>query len=348
MATRPDGSKAAALLGVRRIGRRGGRCGFGRVAVGSSPSIDAWLFPAGPDWGTVTPAEFDHAQTGVVLTGTGFEASQGAGLVELGDASDYTTATKATQTVTAWAATSITITGNLGTLTPGPMWLFVTNNTGQHSEGRPVVVHRAAAFTDSATANISAAGADTTTARLTAPSGKTTGDHDPGRRVDDSATTPSTTTTANDYTEHEFALEATAAAVAAETYEFRIVYPDGTPLGTYTVTPEWTIDTGGATIAVGQASETDTAQPVALTAGAITIAVAQASETDTAQPVTRLAGALTITVGLASEADTAQAVTLNAGPGGPQTLTVGIAVETDTALVVVVIGGLRLPVTPTV
>ena len=245
MATRPDGSKATALLGARRLGRTRS-VGFGRAALGSRLSVDAWLLPpAGPDWGAATPAEFDHAETGIVLTGTGFEASQGTGLVELGDSIDYTTATKATQTVTAWAAGSITITANLGALGPGIRWMFTTNNSGQRSEGRPVIVHRAAAFTSSLSPNITAAGVDATTARLTAPTGRTTADFDAGRRVDDSATAPSTTTTTTDYTEGEWAVEALPAAVVGETYEFRLVKADGSLLADYTHTPEWTVTAGG-------------------------------------------------------------------------------------------------------
>lgn len=218
-------------------------------------SAKQWFFGAPTaDLTLVNPAAFDHAQTGIVLTGSLFGASQGAGLVELGDASDYTTATKATQTVTAWADTSITITANLGALTPGPLWMFVTNNAGQHSEGRPVLVHRAAAFVFSPTANISAGGADTTTARLTAPAGKTTANHDPGRRVDDSATTPATTTTASDYVEHEWAIEATAAAVVGQVYEFRVIRSDGIVLGTTSVTPQWTISAGGGDATVAPAA----------------------------------------------------------------------------------------------
>jgi hypothetical protein len=246
MAPRPRAAKAAGLLagplrgpGVRTLAWR----------AGSQPSAVEWLFWPGPDLNSVTPAPFDHAQTGIVLSGAQFGAAQGVGLVELGDSPVYATASKQAQTVTAWSATSITITANLGSLGPGTRWLFVTTNGGLTSEGRPVLVRRAAAFTTSPSPNISASGADATTARLTPPAGKSTAHFDAGRRVDDSATTPTTTTTALDYTEHEFALEATAAAVAGQTYQFRVVRSDGTVLDTYTVTPEWTISGGGGPVA---------------------------------------------------------------------------------------------------
>ncbi len=312
MAIRPGGSLAPAVVGRRRLAKAIS------VDVARRAPTGPWLFWSGPDLNAVTPTLFDHAQTGVTLTGAQFGATQGTGTVELGDSADYATANKQAQTVTAWAATSITITANLGSLGPGARWVFVTTDGGLTSEGRPVQVRRAAAFTDSLSANISAAGADTTTARLTAPAGKTTSDHDPGRRVDDGATTPATTTTANDYTEHEFALEATAAAVSSSIYEFRLVRSDGTVLDAYTVTPQWTI-AGGSTLAASPAAETDTAQAAIL---AKTAAAGPVAESDTAQPATL---AKTLAAGATSEA----------GSAGPATLTkflaVGAAAESDTA-----------------
>lgn len=98
-------------------------------------------------------------------------------------------------------------------------------------------------------------------------------------------------------------------------------------------------ESSGTTVAVGQASETDTAGAVARlktlaiaqateadTAGAVsrlkTLATGQATETDTANPVGRLK---TATVGLATETDTAQPL------GRVKIAAVGQAVETDTA-----------------
>lgn len=246
MATRPRAAKATALLGGPLRGRRVRTLAW---RAGSQPSAVEWLLWPGPDLNSVTPAPFDHAQTGIVLAGAQFEAAQGAGAVELGNSADYATASKQAQTVTAWSSTSITITANLGSLGPGIRWLFVTTNGALTSEGRPVLVRRAAAFTDSLSANITAGGADATTARLTAPAGKSTGDFDAGRRVDDSATTPAATTTASDYTEHEWALEATAAAVTSSTYQFRVVRSTGEVPGALPVTPEWTISAGGGPVA---------------------------------------------------------------------------------------------------
>ncbi len=291
MAVRPRHALAPAVLGNRRNRLYCNWLVLGPTGIGARPSIDEWLYWPGPDLNAVTPTPFDDAQTGVTATGSQFGASQGTGEVELGDSADHATATLVAQTVTAWADGSITFTADLGALAPGTLWLFVTTNGGLTSEGRPVQVRRAAAFTDSASPNITAAGADATTARLTAPSGKSTSDFDAGRRVDDSATTPSTTTTGLDYTEHEFALEATAAAVAAETYEFRLVRSDGTVLDTYTVTPEWTISGGGGTtFPVNMAGAMASAGALARQDGKALTAATASAGTLTRQPRKALAG----------------------------------------------------------
>lgn len=96
-----------------------------------------------------------------------------------------------------------------------------------------------------ASANI-AAGGEATTARLTAPAGKTSGDFTTGRRWDDENGQDSLTIAVDDWTTVAWAIEANASAVAnAEVYEFRVV-ADGAALDTYTVTPQWTIGTPAA------------------------------------------------------------------------------------------------------
>lgn len=88
--------------------------------------------------------------------------------------------------------------------------------------------------------NITAGGA-ATTARLTAPSGKTTSDFVTGRRWDDENGTDSIDITTDDYTEVEWCLR--AQSVADGTYfDFR-VYAGTSALDTYGVTPRWTIGT---------------------------------------------------------------------------------------------------------
>lgn len=87
-----------------------------------------------------------------------------------------------------------------------------------------------------------AAGGEATTARLTAPSGKTTGDFDTGRRWDDENGSDSIDITSDDYTELEWVLTTQSPATTSDYFDFR-VYDGDTVLDTYTVTPRWTIGT---------------------------------------------------------------------------------------------------------
>lgn len=82
-----------------------------------------------------------------------------------------------------------------------------------------------------------------TTARLTAPAGKTSGsDFQSG--IISEATNPLTSLDlgSGKYTELEWCFQATAEAVNAAVYEFRVTY-NGVALDTYTVTPTMTIGT---------------------------------------------------------------------------------------------------------
>lgn len=92
--------------------------------------------------------------------------------------------------------------------------------------------------------NISASG-DNTTALLTAPSGKTTGDFVTGRMQDDENPADTINLTGTTYTELEWNMQATTTAVDAEVYQFRVTV-SGVPIGTYSVTPQWTIGTEAA------------------------------------------------------------------------------------------------------
>jgi hypothetical protein len=65
-------------------------------------------------------------------------------------------------------------------------------------------------------------------------------------------------------------------------------------------------------------------------AGGQTVAIGQATETDTAQAFTAVPGALAVSIGQASETDLAQAFTPATG-GGPQTVAIGQVLETDLA-----------------
>jgi hypothetical protein len=88
-------------------------------------------------------------------------------------------------------------------------------------------------------ANIADTG-EATTARLTAPSGKTTGDFVTGRRWDAENGTDPLDITTDDYTEVEWLVFIAASAAAADYFDFR-VYAGGSALDTYSLTPRWTI-----------------------------------------------------------------------------------------------------------
>ena len=78
--------------------------------------------------------------------------------------------------------------------------------------------------------HIAAGGTDATTARLTPPAGKTTGDFDAGWIVDDVTPFPSITLAAGGYTEVEAPFHLAAGLATDDVVELQIVESDGTPL----------------------------------------------------------------------------------------------------------------------
>lgn len=105
------------------------------------------------------------------------------------------------------------------------------------------------------TTNVDANG-EATTAQLTAPSGKTTGDFDAGEVYDDKITSDAITVSADDYTEVGWIVQLTSDAEAGSTYQFRVVKGDGTVLDTYSVTPQVTYGTTHALAAAVAAGGT--------------------------------------------------------------------------------------------
>lgn len=96
----------------------------------------------------------------------------------------------------------------------------------------------------STSANV-ASGGEATTARLTAPSGKTSGSNfTTGRRWDDENGSDSIDIASNGYTELEWVLTTQSPGTTDDYYEFR-VYNSDSALDTYTLTPKWTIGTSG-------------------------------------------------------------------------------------------------------
>jgi len=193
-----------------------------------------------------------------------------------------------------------------------------------------------AEFLLSASGNIAAGGTTATTARLTAPSGKTTGDFDAGKISDDTNPLPTIDISADGYTEVEFAVEANSAeVVAGDVYEFRIVESTGTLLDSYTVTPQWTIlvtetksvgisavlqDTLSYTVGVSAALGSVTAQSVAVSA------VLQDTLTTTTGAAAVLQDTLSATVGVSASLGsvTAQSVGIGAVLQDTLTATVGL------------------------
>lgn len=95
-----------------------------------------------------------------------------------------------------------------------------------------------------ASANIAASGADTTV-QLTAPSGKATSDFAAGRIADDENPLDLALIPVDDYTELEWCLTAVSGVASnSQVYEFRVT-ANGVALDTYSVTPTWTIGSGG-------------------------------------------------------------------------------------------------------
>jgi hypothetical protein len=96
--------------------------------------------------------------------------------------------------------------------------------------------------------NIGSGGTTTTSALLTAPSGKSTvTDFQAGYISDDTNPLPSLDLASDKYTELEWCLKAVSGvAVNGDVYQFRVTV-SGTALDTYSVTPSWTIGTASVT-----------------------------------------------------------------------------------------------------
>lgn len=94
----------------------------------------------------------------------------------------------------------------------------------------------------SASANVTAGG-EATTARLTAPAGKSTSDFVTGRMWDNENGTDAIDITADDYTELAWCIKAQSPAAGGDTYQFRVTMsnPVGELLEYYAVTPALTI-----------------------------------------------------------------------------------------------------------
>ncbi len=134
-----------------------------------------------------------------------------------------------------------------GTSSAAPTYtMTASGSTASGPAGATVFVRirqRTAPITLSASTHITASG-DNTTALLTPPAGKTTGDFLTGRMQDDENPADTINLSSSQYTELEWNIIATSTAVNDEIYQFRVTV-GGVPITTYSVTPQWTIGTAG-------------------------------------------------------------------------------------------------------
>lgn len=131
---------------------------FGQITEFHADNVGGAAVP------TITDANTDEIigqAESTTLTGTNFEAAQGTGTVKISPTDNIADANVVTQTVTAWADTSITFTADfVGTTVAegATAYVFVTNNTG-----------------DSNSAGFSITRQDLTAPTLTGPAGTATG-----------------------------------------------------------------------------------------------------------------------------------------------------------------------------
>lgn len=88
----------------------------------------------------IVPTVLSDGLVGIVITGTNFGASQGAGTVKISPTDNVADGGAISQTVTAWADTSITITASRSTLSQNAnLYAFVTNNGGSSNSSGSIV-----------------------------------------------------------------------------------------------------------------------------------------------------------------------------------------------------------------
>lgn len=128
--------------------------------------------------------------------------------------------------------------------------------------------------------DIAASASTSTTARLTAPSGKTTGDFQAGRISDDTNPLPSIDLDSGKYTELEWCFKVGSDAGASDEYEFRVTSA-GTVLETYTQAPKVTVASGGLSLAVPLLASATTIYAPSITAGAVALSPGLLTNTST-------------------------------------------------------------------
>lgn len=196
---------------------------------------------------SIDPTTFDMDNGDVDINGDGFEATQGTGTVYISDANTLAGSANEVEIengINTWSDTLINLdlTGltateraNLNTLGPGQRYIIVVNNSSDEYGSTAITLHRAEGFVMSLGAGTPGA----TTARLTAPATKTTGDFDAGRFEEAANPATAVNITSDNYTEMVWSIEAKTLAREVA-YQFRVT-KSGDVLDTYTVTPQMTI-----------------------------------------------------------------------------------------------------------
>lgn len=256
----------------------------GTAAATVTPALAGTAAQALTGTGSVTPvpALAGTAQNGAGATGTGSAAVSlslsGTGLAGAigsggvipaqslsGAGAEILTGTGSTTPAQSLSGTATEIWTGTGSATPAPALAATGTASNPVSGGVQITPAVAGAGTTgsriilSPSANIAAGGTTATTARLVAPSGKTSGaNFQAGEQSDDTNPLPSLNLTANKYTELEWCLKAPAGYVTSgEVYEFRVTVA-GTAFGLYSVTPRFTLG----------AAATGSVTPVAALSGA--------------------------------------------------------------------------------
>ncbi len=220
---------------------------------------------------SIDPTEFDMDNGDVDINGLNFLASQGSGTVYISDANTLAGSVNEVEIangVNTWSDTVINLdlTGlnatevtNLNTLGPGTRYIIVVNNDSDEYGSLAITLHRAEAFVMSLGAGTPGA----TTARLTAPTTKTTGDFDAGRFEEAANPATAVDITADNYTEMVWSIEAKDLAREVS-YDFRVTKA-GAVIEDYTVTPQVTVS--------GTVDFTGTAAAVTSVIGALALMV---------------------------------------------------------------------------
>lgn len=124
--------------------------------------------------------------------------------------------------------------------------------------------------------------------------------------------------------------------IDARLYAVRLIYTYTASTGTTVAVGQitetdtaqsFTAAAGNVNISVGQITETDLAQAITAVLGNINVSISQVTETDLAQSITALPGNVSITISQIAETDLAQSFSSSAGAIIP----VGQAIETDLA-----------------